>query len=112
MLANKLNEYGSEFSHGLRLMVHLVYNAAFLSRSRNASSQDSFVTIQKRLRGGLRLAPVLAVGVKSVGNINMYLLCSHVVCNLTVLFGLDGHYMVTMAVKTLKKSKRIKHELC
>jgi len=71
------------------------------------------MTIQKRLRGGLRLAPafkpfvVLAVGVKSVRNIKMYLLCSHGVCNLTGLFALDGHYMVTMAVKTLKKSKRI-----
>ena len=90
-------------------MVHLVYNAAFLSRSRNAFPQDSCVTIQKRLRGGLRLAPVfrpfvvLAVGVRSVRNIKMYLLCSHGVCNLTVLFGLDGHYVVTMAVKTLKK---------
>ena len=36
---------------------------------------------------------MLAVGAKSVRNINMYF----------VLFGLDGHYMVTMAVKTLKK---------
>ena len=36
---------------------------------------------------------MLAVGVKSVRNINMYF----------VLFGLEGHYMVTMAVKTLKK---------
>ena len=81
----------------------------FLSRSRNAFPQDSCVTIQKRLRGGLRLAlafrpfVVLAVGVRSVRNIKMYLLYSHGVCNLTVLFGLDGHYMVTMAVKTLKK---------
>ena len=64
------------------------------------------MTIQKRLRGRLRLAPVLrpfavlAVGVKSVRNIKMYSLCSDGVCNMTVLFGLDGHYMVTMAVKT------------
>ena len=46
---------------------------------------------------------MLPVGVKSVRNFKMYLLCSHGVCNLTVLFGLDGHYVVTMAVKTLKK---------
>ena len=48
----------------------------------------------------LRPFAVLAVGVKSVRNIKMYSLCSDGVCNMTVLFGLDGHYMVTMAVKT------------
>ena len=101
--ANKLNEYGSEVSHRSQLMVRLVCHALvvvpFTQRFSPRVLRDNTKTATWKITADPGAA-VLAVGVKSVRNIKMYLLCSHGVCNLTVLFGLDGHYMVTMAVKT------------
>ena len=90
-------------------MVRLTYNAAvfvpFTQRFSPRFLRDNTKTAAWKITAGpsVQAFVVLAVGVRSVRNIKMYLLCSHGVCNLTVLFGLDGHYMVTTAVKTLKK---------